>query len=177
MDNKSRKKATRRLRYFFINGELHKKLHVNRSTDLITSWNYAQGKRLGYSWSDTKRNLQNAYTVKETAALLNRHRNRILEYIERGHIEKPQNTYTPLVGDEYKDQRRIFKYMFSEDDVMAIRDFLSTLHRGRPRKDGLVTAKNVPTRQELRAIMKNEVVLYQKTEDGDFMPVWKQPEW
>jgi hypothetical protein len=132
---------------------------------------------VGYSFSDTKRHLQNAYTVKETAALLNRHRNRILEYVERGHIKRPQFTYTPLVGEDKAETRKIFKYMFSEDDVMAIRDFLSTLHRGRPRSDGLITSKNVPTRNELKAAMKNEVVLYQKTEDGDFVPVWKQPEW
>ena len=65
----------------------------------------------------------------------------------------------------------------SEDDVMLVREFLSTLHRGRPRKDGLITSKNVPTKQELRAKIKNEVVLYQQTSDGEFIPVWKQPEW
>jgi hypothetical protein len=177
MDKPNRKKQTRRLRYFFLNNELHKKLHINRGSDLITAWNYTQGKRVGYSWTDTKRNMQNAYTVLETAALLNRHRNRILEYVDRGHIKRPQHTYTPLVGEDQASSRRIFKYMFSEDDVMEIRDFLATLHRGRPRKDGLITSKDVPTRNELRAYMKNEVVLYQKTEDGDFMPVWKQPEW
>jgi hypothetical protein len=177
MDKPSRKKTTRRLRYFFLNDELHKKLHINRSSDLLTAWSYAQGKRVGYSWADAKRNMQNAYTVKETAELLNRHRNRILEYVEKGYIKPPQYTYNPLVGDDQADIRKIFKYMFSEDDVMAIRDFLSTMHRGRPRKDGLVTPKNVPTRAELKAKMKNEVVLYQKTEDGEFIPVWKQPEW
>ena len=69
------------------------------------------------------------------------------------------------------------KYFLSEDDVMDVRDFLSTLHRGRPRKDGLVTSKDVPTKQELRAKIKNETILYQQTEDGDYIPVWKQPEW
>lgn len=171
MANENGKRKSPSIRYFFLNGELHKKLHVNRSSDIITAWNYTQAKRMGYSWSDAKKNLQYAYTINEAASLVNRHRNRLLEYIEQGHIKKPQMTYT-LDGD-----RKPVKYLLSEDDVMEIRDFLSTLHRGRPRKDGLITAKNVPTKQELKAKIKNEVILYQQTKDGEFIPVWKQPEW
>ena len=171
MANEKGSRKSKSLRYFFLNGELHKKLHVNRASDMITSWNYDQGKRVGYLWSDTKRNLQQAYTINETAGLLNRHRNRILEYIERGQIKKPKMTYT------LDEKRQPVKYLLSEDDIMDVREFLSSLHRGRPRKDGLITAKNVPTKQELRSRMKNETILYQQTEDGEFVPVWKQPEW
>ena len=91
--------------------------------------------------------------------------------LDEGHVKKPQMSYT------LDEKRKPVKYFLSEDDVMDVRDFLSTLHRGRPRKDGLVTAKDVPTKQELRAKIKNETILYQQTEDGDYIPVWKQPEW
>jgi hypothetical protein len=171
MANEKRSRKSKDLRYFFLNGELHKKLHVNKSSDVITAWNYDQAKRIGYSLSDAKKNLQQAYTINEAAALLNRHRNRILEYIEKGFITRPKMTYT------LDSKKKPVKYLMSEDDVMMVREFLSTLHRGRPRKDGLITSKNVPTKQELRAKIKNEVVLYQQTDDGEFIPVWKQPEW
>ena len=91
--------------------------------------------------------------------------------LDEGHVKKPQMSYT------LDEKRKPVKYFLSEDDVMDVRDFLSTLHRGRPRKDGLVTSKDVPTKQELRAKIKNETILYQQTEDGDYIPVWKQPEW
>jgi len=171
MATEKRSRKSTGLRYFFLNGELHKKLHVNRSSDMMTAWNYNQSKRVGYSWSDAKKNLQHAYTINETADLLNRHRNRILEYIDEGHVKKPQMSYT------LDEKRKPVKYFLSEDDVMDVRDFLSKLHRGRPRKDGLVTSKDVPTKQELRAKIKNETILYQQTEDGNYIPVWKQPEW
>ena len=35
----------------------------------------------------------------------------------------------------------------------------------------------VPTVPELESIIKNETVLYIKNEYGEFVPVWKQPEW
>lgn len=171
MATSNRSAKSKRLRYFFLNGELHRKLHISRASNLITAWNYPQAKRVSYIWTDTKKNMQNAYTISQVAAMINRHRNRILENIENGNIRRPSQTYTL---DEKKSP---VKYLMSEDDIMEVRDFFASVHVGRPRKDGLITSKRLPTRQELRASLKNEVLLYQKTEDGDFIPVWKQPDW
>jgi hypothetical protein len=33
------------------------------------------------------------------------------------------------------------------------------------------------TRAELEAMMKHETILYTKDKAGDFVPVWKQPDW
>lgn len=62
---------------------------------MMTAWNYNQSKRVGYSWSDAKKSLQHAYTINETADLLNRHRNRILEYIDEGHVKKASDVLHP----------------------------------------------------------------------------------
>ena len=56
-------------------------------------------------------------------------------------------------------------------------DFFKTVHRGRPRKDGMITPGDMPSRAEIEAMMKQENILYVKNNDGEFIPVWKQPEW
>jgi len=35
----------------------------------------------------------------------------------------------------------------------------------------------MPSRAELEAMMKQENILYVKNSDGEFVPVWKAPEW
>jgi hypothetical protein len=52
-----------------------------------------------------------------------------------------------------------------------------TVHRGRPRKDGTVTNSNLMSRAELEALMKEDKILYTKDKSGEFVPVWKQPDW
>jgi hypothetical protein len=65
----------------------------------------------------------------------------------------------------------------SEDDIREMHTFLLTVSRGRPRKDGKPVISGLPTKAELEATLRQETVLYIKTEQGEFSPVWKQPEW
>lgn len=152
-------------RQFFLNGNLHKILHVSRARDLLTAYDFAEHKTKVYPWSDVQRRRQNAFTLTQAAELIDRHRDRLKEYIEKGHIPEPQREYTISTG-------RPGRYFFSEDDMMDLRDFMATIHIGRPRKDGKVTNNRVPTREELRAMMQSGRVLYVK-ENEEFVPVWK----
>ena len=103
--------------------------------------------------------------------MFNRNPKTIYRHLESGDIIYPQHVYS-LEGKE-----RIIRYMFSEDDVKKIHDLFKNVHRGRPRSDGEVTSSNVPSYAEIQALMRNEKVLYTKNDDGEFVVVWKQPEW
>ena len=161
-----KRKKSRRLNYFYLNGLLHKKLHINRASDIITTWCYPEHRRVAYTYSQVRRTYRPAFTTIEVGKMLNRNRVSIELAIMAGNIPRPQHTYG--LGN----QDKIFKYMWSEDDVLAAHAYFQTVHRGRPRKDGLVTPQKMPTARELRALMRDEEVLYVKRGDT-YLPTFR----
>jgi hypothetical protein len=43
--------------------------------------------------------------------------------------------------------------------------------------DGKVTNNSLPSEQELRSRMGDAIMLYTKTQDGQFIPVWAEQTW
>lgn len=162
--NGSRK--PRPLNYFYINDYLHKKLHINRGADQITTWCYPLHKRVAYTYSDVKKRMQPAFTTQEAAKMLNRGRLTLEHAILDGDIEPPQYTYG------LNEDKKKYKYMWSEENILEAHAYLSTVHKGRPRLDGLITPMRLPTERELRAIIRQREILYVKVGD-EFRPVWE----
>lgn len=171
MARKTRRGSSKVFRYFFVNQDLHKVLRKSRGEDLVVAWNYRQGKRVAFSLIDLQKNMQHAYSLTQVSKMLNRNTMILRKYIWEGAVPEIQKTYS-LDGN-----RSPGVYYFSEDDIRGFHDFLLTVHIGRPRKDGKVNAAGLPTRSELEAMLRQEVLLYVKNSDGEFTPVWKQPEW
>jgi hypothetical protein len=163
------------LNYFFLdvsdNGPLlHKSLHINRGADTITTWCYPLHKRVAYTYSDVRKNKQPAFSTKEAGRMLNRGRLTLEHAILRGDIEAPQFTYG------LNEHKRKVKYMWHEANILEAHAYLSTLHHGRPRNDGLVTPAPLPSVRELRAMIRQEEMLFIRRDDGTFVPVWKAPD-
>lgn len=152
---------------FFINGSLVRYIACNRGANIAYLFNFKEQKDQTMLLSDFKKHRKRAYTIIDVARLLNRNRAQIYRYIEQGLIDPP-------IGSGPYGERK-FRHMsyFSEDDVFKIREAMSTLHHGRPRKDGRIT-NNVLTERELRAKMGDVLMLYTKTKDGRFIPVWAE---
>jgi hypothetical protein len=168
---RKRNSVRKKPRYFYLNKELHRVLRVNRAEDLVYAWSYPRGKRAAYVWSSTQKGMQNAFSVSEVASFFGRNPTVIKKYIAEGDIPLVQKTYS-------LDARRSpGKYMFSEDDVRHLYDYLSTKNLGRPRKDGMLVQYPLPSRSELEAMIKQETILYMKDKAGQFAPIWKQPDW
>lgn len=159
------------LRYFFINQDLHKVLRVVRPQDFMEAWNFREGKRTGYIWSDVRKRMENAFTMQQVGQMVGRTRVQIENYILEGKIKTPQRIYT------LDERKKPGKYLFSETDVLALHDYLLTVHIGRPRKDGKITPGKMPTRAELRAMLKHNIITYVKTDDNEFKPIWKEIDW
>lgn len=175
------RKKSKPLRYFYLDGQLekdgpviplaHKKLHIDRANDTITTWCYPLHKRVAYSYTDVKRRKKPAFTTEEVAKMLNRSRVRVEYAILDGFIPKPQHSYG------LNQAKRKFKYLWSEQDVLNAHAHFASIHRGRPRKDGLITTVGLPTVRELRAMMRQDKVLYVRNEEtGEFVPVWRAPD-
>ena len=160
----------RKLNYFYLDVAdhgplLHKRLHINRGADQITTWCYPLHRRVAYTYSDVKKRLSPAFTTQEVAKFLGRRRETIERAILRGDIEEPQHAYT------LDENKRKFKYLWHESNIMELHAYYSSVHRGRPRKDGLITPQRLPTARELRALCRNQEILYIKVGD-EFRPVW-----
>lgn len=171
MVKSKRRRSAKTLRYFFLNNELHKTINIFRSEDLLITWNYPQHKRVAYVLSDCKLHMQRAYGINEVAEMFNRNRKSIFRYIYNGNIPAPQKSY-PL-----HESSKEGKYFFSENDIFNLHDYLKTVYVGRPRKDGGRSVTDSPSKRELEAILRNDTILYIKTSDGEYAPVWKQPDW
>lgn len=157
MARASRKKQTKRFSYFFLNNKIHKVLNYSRAKDELIAWCYPDKKRVLYSYSQVIKNMENAYSTKQVAQILNKHKITIEDYILEGKIKYPQKVY-PISNPE----SNWYKFMYSESDIIDIHEFI--LESG--------YSKNMPSKNELRALLKNNIILYTKTDSG-FVPVWK----
>lgn len=153
---------------WFLNGDLVRPHHTSRSTGMITLYNITKDRMESCFTSDFKRNRERAYTVGETANLVNRHKKYMPSLMKRGVIPFPMGS-----SKDGKTGWQIRSY-YSESQVKEIRDILASIHIGQPRKDGLVTNNMTPTNQELTRRMGDGILTYTKTEDGRFIPVWSE---
>lgn len=156
-----------KLLYFYYNGDLHKKYHIHRGNDVLTAWNYPKGKMEKYVYSDVRKNGSKAFSTKQVCNMLNRGRTQVEMAIVNGMFPAPQHSYS------VDENRNMFAYYWSEQDILNAHEYFSTVHRGRPRKDGLITPQALPTRAELRAMIRQGTVFYVQTESGEFVPTWE----
>ena len=153
---------------WFLNGDLVKVHHLNRSNGIMSVYNINQGRIESCLIADFKKNRDKAYTVNETAQLVNRHRKYIPTLIKQGVIPAPTG------ASLNKERGWQIRSYYSQTQVYEIRDILATYNIGRPRKDGLINNDITPTRQELTRRMGDGILTYTRTADGEFIPVWSE---
>ena len=165
------RKPTKRLRYFYLNGKLHKLIHVNRPADVATTYCYSEHDYRQYPWQWLKKKHQKAYGMQDVANLIQRHRRHIQRCMIQGKFEKPEVAYSFTNPDKYT-------YYFSEDDILRIQQYFSEQHIGYKRNDGLNNPLPLPNRQELRSMMNDGSMLYVRDSDNEdrFIPVWRSIE-
>jgi hypothetical protein len=153
---------------WFLNGDLVRPHHFNRSNGLVALYNITQDRLETCFVSDFKKNRERAYTLGETAQLVNRHKKYLPSLIKRGIIPPPLGAQK---GGGRQWQIRAY---YSESQIKEIRDILASIHIGQPRKDGLVTNNMTPNKQELTRRMGEGILTYTRTEDGRYIPVWSE---
>lgn len=160
------KKPKRKI--FFLNNDLVRIYHVNRAAGIVTLYNLTKERKETTSLVEFKKNRKRAYTVVETSRLLNCHEKYITTLIKKGIVPAPMG--------ELPGGRRSFHYLsyYSEDAILEARKAMSEIHHGRKRKDGLITNNKVPTEQELKYAMGDGLLIYTKTEDGRFIPIFNE---
>jgi len=153
---------------WFLNGDLVRIHHLNKSNGIMSVFNINKDQIESCLVADFKKNRQRAYTVGQTAQLVNRHKKYLPNLMKRGIIPFPTGSQK---GGETGWQVRSY---YSESQVREIRDILASYHMGRPRKDKLITNDITPSPQELTRRMGDGILTYTKTEDGRFIPIWSE---
>ena len=159
MARSNRTKTRKKFLYFFLNDKIHKVLSSSRSRDELIAWCYPDKKRMLYSYSLVEKNMEKAYTMTQVGRLLNKHKVTIEDYILDGKIKPPQKVY-PIGNPESTNWS---KYMFSESDILDLHQFILDVGY----------SNDIPSKTELLALLKHNLILYTKTDDGRFVPVWK----
>jgi hypothetical protein len=159
MARKSRRTTRKKFLYFFLNEKIHRVLKSSRSRDELVAWSYPDRKRVMYSYSQVEKYMENAYTMTQVGLILNKHKVTIQDYILDGKIKAPQKVY-PISNPDHKNWS---KYMFSESDILDLHQFILDLGH----------SSELPSKTELLALLKNNLILYTKTKEGKFVPVWK----
>jgi hypothetical protein len=153
---------------WFLNGYLVRVHHLNRANGIMSVYNIITDQIESCLVADFKRNRERAYTVGETADLVNRHKKYIPSLIKRGVIPGPTGSQK---GGGTGWQVRSY---YAESQVREIRDILASYSMGRPRDDKLITNNITPSPQELTRRMGDGILTYTRTEDGRFIPVWAE---
>lgn len=160
---------------FFINGEFHELVNTNRAAGMIRAYNYSTEKVVVYSINDYKKFKQQAYTIKHVSGFIGRDITSIWKAIDRGDVTKP--FLLPVRKEAGKGQFAVGRagiYYFSEDNIYEIRDYFANIHKGRPRADGLITSYNIPSIEELDALLGKREMIYVKDKSGNYVPIWKR---
>lgn len=157
-----------RRKTWFLDGDLVRITHVSRAQGMVTLWNCTKAVQMMVAMVEFKRKRKRAFTVSETALLLNYHKKSIPRLIKSGMLPEPMGE---LPGGE-----RAFHYLsyYSEDQIWEARNLMAQTHMGRARKDGLITNNKTPTEQELRYAMGDGMIYYVKNEEGKFIPVFSE---
>jgi hypothetical protein len=154
MARTDRNKSATKLSYFFLNNKIHKVLKLSRAKDELIAWCYPDKKRVLYSYSQVKKNMENAYSTKNVSDILGKHKVTIEDYILDGKIKRPHIVYP--IGNPDSSW---YKFMFSINDILDLHEFI--LESG--------YSNNMPSKNELLARLRHNMILYTKTTSGDFV--------
>ncbi len=160
------KRKAFRWRFFYYGDTLNKVLRVNRGDDEVIAWCFDDMKQKCYVWSDVQRRGYPAMSTREVASFFNRTPRTIEYWLQWGHMDKPKRSYDLNTGNPGR-------YRWSRDDVMALFEVVRSIHYGHPNKSGEITHYKVPNEREVRAAMMNNLFVYGKKKDGDFVPIWE----
>ena len=164
-------------KFLFINGKLHRKLRTNKSDDVFVAQDTLTNKIMTYSYKVIRDTHEKAYNTREVGEFLGRAPRTIRKIISDGVVTPQKQSYNAdtterLTGLGVKSSGTgRCEYYFTKEELYELRDYLA--HGRQYSRNG---KRAVPTKEELRAMLEQNVVLYVKATDGTFVPTWQAVE-
>lgn len=151
---------------WFLGNDLVTIHHKSESAGIVVIKNLTQDRLESMTMKEFRRFRKRAYTITEAAELLNHDRSYLSRRAKEGYWPPPVGRNPG--GRQYGTQPAYY----NEDHLYQIRNIMSQIHAGRPRKDGFVTNNQTPTETQLRAAINNQLFVYVKDNDGNFIPTF-----
>lgn len=155
--------------FFYVEERLYRFIYVNRAMGIIVAIDTKSNQEVIFSYADFKKRSYWAYTAYGVALMINRNSMTVRRLVKQGYA--PAVDILPGPGPSKN------RYFLNKTCVRQIHQAFASMSKGRPRKDGTIRIKDMPTREELETQLNDEVVLYAKSSDGEsFVRVWKSEE-
>lgn len=149
--------------WFFLGGDLYKKLSANRAKNQLKAYNYAEQRPKMLILSEAKRYRESAFDVADVCRMLNRAQRTIYYYIDGDF------GFTPSGKSDMPDTTT-GKWWFTAQDVLDLRDIIFE------NSQNSYAPRHLPTREEVRAMTRTKSMIY-VMEDGEFVPIFKAEVW
>lgn len=137
-------------KYYFMAGELCKILHISPAHDQVAYYNYDKNKQQIASLQGALLVAQPALKIGEVGKMLDRKPDTIRKWEKKDWIPTARQ-WNIGTGEKKKIVR-----FYDPKDVETIRDLVSSVHQGRPRKDKRVT-NSLPSEGNLKQLIRERV--------------------
>lgn len=137
-------------KYVFMAGDLCKVLHISPAHDQIVFYNFNDNSEKIGSLQGALLIAQPALKIGEVGKMLDRKPDTIRKWEQKEWIPEARQWDIGIDG-----KKKIVRF-YSPKDVETIRDLVSSVHQGRPRKDKRVT-NSLPSEGNLKILIRERV--------------------
>ena len=153
--------------FFYVNGQLVKLIHKSKAHNLAYVFNYPEQKEQVILLTDFVKRRERAFSIAAAAWVLGYSKDGLYKNILHGNIPRPY--YLTPDGKVAMGYRAYY----SESQLYELRELLSYIDRGAPRKDGKPVSRTI-SEGELRYRLGHGMLLYTQGLDGEMVPVWSE---
>lgn len=154
--------------YQFIDGVPHKVVYVHKAMDVLKAIRLTDNEPVQYMYSQARRHMQRAYSTGETAKIIGRAPATIRSDISKESFKKPF-----FLAQPRKDAPYFGRWLWREEDILNAHEFYATRRRN---LDGEWCKSSVAPVTEVKAVIGGHKRIYVETDDGQYVPLWREPD-
>jgi len=151
---------------FFLDGNLHQKIKVVKSENILVAWNYPREERSHYNYQQVRRRFQCAFDVKQVAELLEEPIIKIKKLLKNNILSRGSGSSYTIAT------RRPGPVYWSEDDLLDMRSELFAIAKKNVYGEPYAGFKLISEAELVHKIRGGESY-YVKNQNGEFVKVWR----
>lgn len=126
--------------WYLYDSDVYKVILTSRGKDMVLLKRLSDGHHTEVAFSTFKYGFSRVFKIGAVAKLLNRSPRSIYRYEKAEQIKK---------AERYRDAWGRKLRFYTKADIVEMRDMISDIHAGRPRRDNLIVNNSLPSKAEL----------------------------
>lgn len=151
---------------FFLDGNLHQKISMIPSENILVAWNYPREERSHYNYQQVRRRYQRAFDIKQVAELTEQSLDRLKKLIKNNILSRGSGSSYTIAT------RRPGPVYWSEDDLLDLRSEMFAIAKKNAYGEPYAGFKLISEAELVHKIRGGESY-YIKNDDGEFVKVWR----